>query len=126
VASYPRTTFGLRRAIGAGLIALLVLAQSAAAADRCLMERLSGHHESPAVATGDHYDGTQDAHCVSDPGPEAQAPATEPKRATPDLDPGVTRVVRWDVAPRADVRSAQFEPSHTGPPRTLQYRRLRL
>lgn len=112
--------------IGAGLIALMVLAQTAAAADRCLMERLSGHHESAAAIAGDRHDGTPDVHCATDPGQDAQAPGIEPKRVTPDLDPGVTRVTRWDVAPRADVRSAQREPPHTGPPRTLQYHSLRL
>jgi len=119
-------TPGLRRIIGASFVVFLLLAQAASAADRCLMELLSGHHESPAAVVGDHHEGAPSAHCVADPSQDAQAPGTEPRRVIPDLDAVVTRVVRWDVAPRADVRAAQRVPPYTGPPRTLQYHSLRL
>ena len=105
---------------------MLLLAQATAAADRCLVERLAGHHESHAVITGDHQDGAPEAHCAVDRVDGAQAPGTEPKRDTPDPDPGLALAVRWSAPPRVTARMVRLGAPRTRPPSALQFHSLRL
>ena len=121
-----RTAFGIRRGIAAGAALLLLLTQAAAAADRCLVERLAGHDESRVAVATNHHGSAPDAHCAVDLVDHAQAPATEPRRDTPDPDPGIALAVRWSAPPRVSAWTAQRDAPHTGPPRTLQFHSLRL
>ena len=119
-------TVFVRRAIGAGLVALLIFAQGAAAVDRCLFEWFPGGHESALAVTGDRQMEVQEVLCATELGTSAQAPGTEFKRAVPDLDAGVTQVTGWVATPRVELRLAQREPLAAGLPRTLQFQSLRL
>jgi hypothetical protein len=117
---------GLRRVIVAGAALLLALSQAVAAADRCLVERLAGHHESLAAVAVDHHYGAPDAHCAVDLANDPQAPGTEPKRDTPAPDSGLTLTARWSSAPRVTAQAARLDAPRAGLPRTLQFHCLRL
>ena len=120
------TTSVLRRAIGAGMAALLLLAQVAGAADRCPVEGHAVGHEPSTVLAGDHHDGMPDAHCAVDRLADVQAPGTEPKRDALDPGPVLALAARPDTPPRVMGQALWLAGPRTGPPRTPQFRSLRL
>jgi len=106
------------------LVVLLLFVQVAAAADRCLPERLSGARATLAdmVAQGHH---ALDVHCPSALGPADQAPAPEAKRLVADV--GVPLAKPWNEAPDvAGPQPATYPPVRAGPSIRLQFRNLRL
>jgi len=102
---------------------LVVFAQVALAADRCLPDRFYGGHQDHAtVVAGAHG---LDSHCVSDLVPAHQAPASEAKRLSPDIG-GMPALVAWRATPGAGSLWLSHPSARAGPSLRLQFRNLRL
>ncbi len=123
---FRRMTRFLRQVFGAGVVALMLIAQVNAAVDGCFLERVAGSHDSGAVSAGALHAGIPDIHCVTEPGFDAQAPAPDNKQFLTGYAAGRPLVLRWDSAHRSNERLAQFEPPGTGLPYILQFQRLRI
>ncbi|MCZ7566071.1 MAG: hypothetical protein M5U08_21675 [Burkholderiales bacterium] len=102
------------------MAALVVLAQVAAAADRCPPTFLE-HQGAVAVADVQH---ALDAYCASDLVPADQAPASEPKRLATDMAAPVLAV--WNASAAAAVPPTSYALARAGPPLRLQFRNFRL
>ncbi|MCL4798892.1 MAG: hypothetical protein KJ025_04850 [Burkholderiales bacterium] len=111
------------RTLWRSVAVLLVFVQVAAAADRCLIERLGAHDDALVGVAADVRHGL-DAHCASDLVSTDQAPASEATRLAPAA--GTTVPAAWSAAPDTSPLPAAYALARAGPSLLLQFRNLRL